>query len=390
LNPITEEQRAKLHQEFLAGLKDVRREKHLNGHPHYKTYDWLVQQSLRTHEYFEPALRPLPSTGETVKIVAWNIERGMAYERIENTLKFHHAFRHADIILLTETDAGMARSGNRHIARDLGRALNFYTAFGPAYMNLDKGNGAEAKNAVGENTLALQGHSILSRYPMENIELIHLPSTKDHMHGKERQVGWETAIAATVKTHKGPVHAVCLHMSLRSSRKQRVRQMETVIQAIQKRKGPAIIGGDWNTTTYNAHMAWATILGFWRRVFMGVTHVIHLHYPNPDHYFEKRLFTTLHDNGFETEDFNFPGGCTVHYNVADPENFQNLGDWIPNWCFDFVRWAVRGTGGQCSFKLDWFAARGLKGSNAAIVYDLPRGQKRISDHDPILVDVTPL
>jgi hypothetical protein len=42
-----------------------------------------------------------------------------------------------------------------------------------------------------------------------------------------------------------------------------------------------VVGGDWNTSTYNSSRAVHAILGFWLRVLMGVDNVIRNHYLHP-------------------------------------------------------------------------------------------------------------
>jgi hypothetical protein len=51
---------------------------------------------------------------------------------------------------------------------------------------------------------------------------------------------------------------------------------------------PVMVGGDCNTTTFNSQNATRVILGYCRRVFMGVGNVVRNHYPHPDRYFELR------------------------------------------------------------------------------------------------------
>jgi hypothetical protein len=111
------------------------------------------------------------------------------------------------------------------------------------------------------------------------------------------------------------------------------------------------------------------------------------HYPYPERYFERPLFRTILTYGFTTEGFNTPGGCTAHYDFSHDDIRLSLGDWVPQWCFRYIEWALRPHEGRISFKLDWFAARGLKAIEPKIVGNLPRNSNRLSDHDPIVVDV---
>src|SRR5262245_11001526 len=57
--------------------------------------------------------------GSVIKALAWNIERGNRFEGVVDALKNHAELKDKDVLLLTELDYGMARSGNRFVARDI-------------------------------------------------------------------------------------------------------------------------------------------------------------------------------------------------------------------------------------------------------------------------------
>lgn len=122
---------------------------------------------------------------------------------------------------------------------------------------------------------------------------------------------------------------------------------------------PTLIGGDWNTTTFNAQNSTRAILGYWRRVAMGITNVVKNHYPHPDRYFERKLFAELENRGYEYERLNEDGVGTIHYDVKSIEKNTNLRDWVPEWCFPFIFWAANRVGGKVSGRLDWFAGRSI-------------------------------
>ena len=106
------------------------------------------------------------------RIVGWNLERGIHYEPQLEVLRNHEYLSKADVLLLTETDVGMARSGNRGVAQDLARELGMSYAFSPCYLNLAKGSGGEY-DVEGENDLGLHGNAILSRYPISQPQAHH-------------------------------------------------------------------------------------------------------------------------------------------------------------------------------------------------------------------------
>jgi len=129
---------------------------------------------------------------------------------------------------------------------------------------------------------------------------------------------------------------------------------------------------------------------------MGVTNVIKNHYPYPDRWFERRLFRELEKRGYRYRDLNEPGGCTLHYDVTDLALNRNMGEWVPRWCFWFIKWALQlnaGNKGRCSLKLDWFAGRHVSSdpdNPPRVLSDVRLTYGNLSDHDPIVVDFLPV
>ncbi|HEY0006760.1 MAG TPA: hypothetical protein VGB17_18400, partial [Pyrinomonadaceae bacterium] len=146
----------------------------------------------------------------TIRATAWNIERGIRLSGIIQTLKEHPVIRESDLFLLTELDYGMARSGNRFVAREIAAALKLDYAFAPCYLALNKGSGREA-HVSGENTLALHGNALFSRYPICRAHSLALPNGKDKMKGKEKRLGCQRAVIADIEHPAGLVRAVSLH-----------------------------------------------------------------------------------------------------------------------------------------------------------------------------------
>ena len=370
-----------LSQELVESFGDVNSTEEYEAHPLRKKLKPELDKLFSSFEVFEPSLKS-KAQRKPMQFTAWNIERGLAFDGIKQSLSSHPDMSSSSAFLLTEVDYGMARSGNRHIAKELADSLGLYGVYAPAYFNLDLGNGAEQQTG-GKNTFGLQGHAILSSHPIRNVRLAHLPNAKDHLKGNERQLGQEVAIIADLETPEGPVSVSSIHLAAHSSRKHRVKQMQSIMSAFSENEDtPALVGGDWNTTTYNAHKALPAIIGFWVRVAMGVNYMIEQHYPYPERFFEKELFTLLQDHNFKIKPFNVHGGCTLHYDFNDPFVRKSLEDWLPKWCFKCIDWSLRKQNGLCSFKLDWFAGRHLCGREQHIVRDLPSGEHRYSDHDP--------
>lgn len=327
---------------------------------------------------------------ETIKAVAWNIERGSRFEGIANALENHPQLKDKDVLLLTELDYGMARSGNRFVARELARELAMNYAFAPVYIALQKGSGVE-EFAAGENTNSLHGLAVFSNFPLKNVHAVALPNGKDKMRGKEKRLGYLRALIADIEHPAGDFRAVALHLDAHSSRKHRRLQMRIVLENLKKLSPlPTIIGGDWNTTTYNAQNSTRAILGYWRRVLMGIRHVARNHFPYPDRYFEKGLFRELTTHGYEYKSFNEVGVGTLHYDMDNIASNTNLRDWVPAWCFPFIFWAAKQVGGRVSVRLDWFAGRGVKAAGKPQTIGNLKDSENIplSDHDAVALDFT--
>jgi len=323
-----------------------------------------------------------------VSALAWNIERGNRFEGIADALRFHPRLKDKDLLLLTELDYGMARSANRFVARDLARELKLNYAFAPCYIALQKGSGVEAFTE-GENTNSLHGLAIFSKYRLKDVHSIPLPNGKDKMLGKEKRLGSLRALVADIEHPAGNFRAAAIHLDAHSSRKHRQRQMKILLDHLETLPAlPTIIGGDWNTTTYNSQSAARAILGYWRRVLMGVRHVVRHHYPFPDRYFERALFRELEKRGFDYKNLNQAGYGTLHYDMDNIAYNTNLSDWVPRWCFPFIFWAAKQVGGKMSVRLDWFAGKDLliRGEPQTVGNLRDAEKMPLSDHDAIAVD----
>lgn len=329
-------------------------------------------------------------TLNTVSALAWNIERGNVFEGILDALTNHEDLKNKEVLLLTELDYGMARSKNRFVARDLAEALNLNYAFAPVYIALQKGSGVESA-MEGENTKSIHGLAMFSKYPMKNVHAVPLPNGKDKMWGKEKRLGHLRALFTDIEHPAGEFRAVTVHLDAHCSRAHRHKQMKIILDHLDTLPPlPTLVGGDWNTTTFNSQNATRAILGYWRRVMMGVKNVVTYHYPHPDRYFERQLFSEIENRGYEYKALNEDGAGTIHYDVKSIEKNTNLGDWVPAWCFPFIFWAANRVGGTVSGRLDWFAGKGIEladGSQPKTVGDLKDANGTpLSDHDAIALD----
>src|SRR5262245_53897832 len=121
---------------------------------------------LHLIEYRDP---PSPRVlGPEVKIAAWNAERCKYLSPTAALL----ADIDADVVLLSEMDIGMARSGNRHTISELAGMLGSGYAFGVEYVELGLGDDREKSWHAGQsNAGSLHGNGILTHAPLDHLDM---------------------------------------------------------------------------------------------------------------------------------------------------------------------------------------------------------------------------
>lgn len=170
----------------------------------------FVDNSQKTN--FPLSLTKSAALGEYLRVVCWNIERGLGYEAVEaaftsrerfeallnekdfpldsrerrEILEQAAALQTADVIILNEVDWGMKRTEYRNVAADLAEKLKMNYAFGvqfveltPVHLNqIAQGITTDEKEIVELLKLdtarykGLHGIAILSRFPLENVRLM--------------------------------------------------------------------------------------------------------------------------------------------------------------------------------------------------------------------------
>ncbi|OGQ23554.1 MAG: hypothetical protein A3C46_02365 [Deltaproteobacteria bacterium RIFCSPHIGHO2_02_FULL_44_16] len=354
---------------------------------HASAFTALSSLRLKWHHPLTSSVSPQKS----LKMAAWNIDRGTHFDAIVNTFQKNPDLHNADILLLTELDIGMARSSNRNVPYELGKALGMNVFYGNAYLCFSKGTGAELKSN-GENNLGLHGNAILSRYPLDDLHTIPLFNCKDKFRGVEKRLGSQQALLARINTENGQLYVVCAHLDAHSSPKQRQHQMRMVLNALDARNlgnTPIILGGDWNTTTYNAKSTFRLITSGLRHAFLTKPHILaKVHYRYPYQRMEP-LFTELQTRSFNYLDFNEEGVGTLPYSMNDTSSNHKMRERLPQFCVEWTRKIAEAIGGNASIKVDWFAGRNchaLAGTAKVLPLVLWKGHK-VSDHKPIVVEI---
>lgn len=161
-----------------------------------------------------PLLPELARVGRTLRVVQWNVERGLEFDAVrsalagpagltelldpaeyprggqrrELVLRQAELLREADVVVLNEVDWGVKRTDYRAVAAELAEALGMNYAFGVEFVEVDpitlgietfEELSPETRAELGEEIKVdparyrgLHGTAILSRLPLENVRLI--------------------------------------------------------------------------------------------------------------------------------------------------------------------------------------------------------------------------
>lgn len=325
---------------------------------------------------------------DSLRVVAWNVQRGQRFEGIVDALTRHDELRRADVFILSEVDVGMARSGNQNVPRELSRALGCDYVFGNSYLCLSAGNARE-RGAEQPNQLALAGNAILSRHPLVRAENFSLCVSKDKFESSEKRLGHKKALWAEISVGDQPLVIAAVHLDSGASSQERALQMNDVIDRLRERgvDDRALIGGDFNTTTYDANHTWALLANLAKKFSRGgFPHAIE-HYLHPDWLYERAVFERLEAAGYETESFNELGVGTLRYVVGDRGSEGRVRDFLPEFAVRYLKKKLEPWAGVVGLKVDWFAGRGLVARGAGTVAEPKFQGEPVSDHDPIWVDL---
>lgn len=170
----------------------------------------------------------------SLTIASLNMARQHRFDQVSGDVLQLVSRHDVDLVFLQEVQRDVGDSVV--IADQLADALKFHGLFEPTDLWKDGGS---------------QGLAILSRYPLDDIEVIPLKRFDLAFHQRNR-----IGLAVTVRTPFGPVRAVNAHLDTRINTDERLEQLTGVIDAISRFDGVSVIGGDFNTGDFRWVTRW--------------------------------------------------------------------------------------------------------------------------------------
>jgi endonuclease/exonuclease/phosphatase family metal-dependent hydrolase len=298
--------------------------------------------------YFPPAIhnRRERIIAGALRVTAFNARGATEVERIVACLS-RPPLNASSIILLCESDWGTRRSEQRETARDLAERLDMSFAYVAEYGIPVEGGGHKS----------FLGNAILSTSPLEDLRAVAMPMPAgDAANPRLRiRVGLPTGLICKARFRDRALTLGVVHLASHCDPRSRDEQLAAYLAQFPV-DGPAILGGDLNTTTTNLLNGRAYLWTFARMM------VVPRRFQSPQRY--EPLFGQLAAAGLDINGVNVMSRPTFTFSRAIPPLFRP--------------------------KLDWLTVRGLKpvcGSAAVIPARPSFFAPRVSDHDFVTVEL---
>jgi len=334
-------------------------------------------------------------TRSFVRVAQWNIETGRCAREIAAFIESHRILRWAEVILINEADHGMARSGNLHVAREIGRELGMHVAFCPAHIELTPDIGGDPAAGT-EYRQSLQGNAVLSRHPISEARVIQLPVCFEPYEFHEKRYGSRNCLLAKLSVHGTDLWAGSVHLEVRNTPCCRAHQMRHLLARLSSNPGEAVvIGGDLNSNCFRRGSRWRTISSVWR-LLSRPADITREQLRHPERGAEP-LFRVVSRYGFSWTGLN-SDAATATAALEMLEDASMLPALFSRW----VQPRLLAFDGRLDLKLDWILGRNIRGllrgevtdplsgvtsEDPGCVETERTGQGRLSDHSPIFADI---
>jgi endonuclease/exonuclease/phosphatase family metal-dependent hydrolase len=172
---------------------------------------------------------------DDLKIVTWNIERGLAYDSILDVLRGLDA----DVVLLQEVDRSCRRTDYRDVSRDLAEALQMNWVAAGEFQEIGEARGRDS---------AITGQAILSKFPIDNAKVLRFAS-QDRLRWSINPIQPRRGGRIALKAETAGMLIYDTHIESGANETLQRRQVEEIIadqSGNQARQRPVLIGGDFN------------------------------------------------------------------------------------------------------------------------------------------------
>ena len=187
---------------------------------------------------------PVPGPHASIRVVDWNINRGL---QLSGIIEFLSSTK-ADLILLQEVDLNARRTRHLNIAREISQKLEMNYVFGREFQELTQGP---------RTSPAYHGQATLSPWPLSQSRILRFRRQSSFWRPRwflpeiplfQERVGGRMALVSNVTVAGRALVAYNLHLESRGNDNLRCSQLEECFEdADQYKSGtPIILAGDLN------------------------------------------------------------------------------------------------------------------------------------------------
>jgi endonuclease/exonuclease/phosphatase family metal-dependent hydrolase len=187
---------------------------------------------------------PLPGPHASIRVVDWNINRGL---QLSGIIEFLSSTK-ADLILLQEVDLNARRTHHLNIAREISQKLEMNYVFGREFQELTQGS---------RTSPAYHGQATLSPWPLSQSRILRFRRQSNFWHPRwflpeipplQERVGGRMALVSNVSVAGRALVAYNLHLESRGNDNLRCSQLEECFDDVGRYKSaiPIIVAGDLN------------------------------------------------------------------------------------------------------------------------------------------------
>jgi endonuclease/exonuclease/phosphatase family metal-dependent hydrolase len=180
-------------------------------------------------------------TRNALRVVNWNIERGMRLPQVVDFLDSQNA----DLLILQEVDLNARRTRFQNVAEEIARKLRMNYVFGCEFQELTQGR------------QAYHGQATLSRWTLRNARVIRFRRQSDFWRPRwylpkisvlQERLGGRIALVTEVQAQRRRLAVYNLHLESRGDEDLRLAQLEEAIEDAAAHSGeiPALLAGDLN------------------------------------------------------------------------------------------------------------------------------------------------
>jgi endonuclease/exonuclease/phosphatase family metal-dependent hydrolase len=186
----------------------------------------------------------IPADPRVIRIVSWNINRGL---QLPGLIEFL-GNASADLILLQEVDVNARRTQYRNVAREIAQALRMNYVFGREFEELTQGS---------QSSPAYQGQATLSRFPISSSRIVRFHRQSGfwrprwfipEMQKSQRRLGARMSLVSHITWSIRPLIVYNLHLESRGNDELRRSQLAEVLNDARQYDSElsVVIAGDFN------------------------------------------------------------------------------------------------------------------------------------------------